>query len=221
MKLLFVLITILSVTIALKKGVIELDEDTFGKIVDGSRNVLVQVAEYTWKCTDGYEDVAKEFKSNGDIIVAIISANDNKEFVKKTFDLESDTEPTVFFYTKDKEPKPQKLSTTEPQLLIEYTHFSVMPKLRELIKMVESFRSGNREGILKKAKRFVDKHELGDQLMAKTFLVTMRRIIDKGPEFVKKEVTRIEGLLKKKMKPEKVIEFKRRLTALESFKDIK
>jgi hypothetical protein len=41
-----------SCTIALRKGILGLDEINFDKVVDGSRNVLVEIVEYSWKATN-------------------------------------------------------------------------------------------------------------------------------------------------------------------------
>jgi hypothetical protein len=38
--------------LTIKKGILGIDEINFDKIVDGSRNVLVEIVEYSWKATN-------------------------------------------------------------------------------------------------------------------------------------------------------------------------
>lgn len=62
LKLIVVLLAVLAVSCSAKKGVLELDEITWDRVVDGSKNVLVAFTEYSWKDPENYDKVSEEFK---------------------------------------------------------------------------------------------------------------------------------------------------------------
>jgi hypothetical protein len=46
---LVLLFTFIGASLQARKGIIELDDVSWGRIVDGSKNVLVAFVEYSWK----------------------------------------------------------------------------------------------------------------------------------------------------------------------------
>jgi protein disulfide-isomerase A6 len=217
----FVLTAVLLVNgaVALKKGILGLDEINFDKIVDGSRNVLVEIVEYSWKATNDYEKVAEEFKNNNDVIVALLEFSDNKDFVKSRFGIEkSEDLPKIKFFPAGKK-EPEDVSTDDPDGLIEFVHSSLNSKLGTLKSMVKEFMaSDNKAELLKRAEDYVKK-ELAENVWAKYYINSMQKIVEKGADFVKKEKERLQNLVtnSKSAAKTKLAEFKKRLTVLHAF----
>jgi len=220
-----VLLLALTCVSAATKGVLELDEVTFDKVVDGSKNVLVQVVQYTWKASDGYDKVATEFKDDPNLLVALVARNDNKDYVQKVFGIEKEEEmPRTYFYEKGSKAH-QAVSSDDSDSLIEYVLFALNPKLKQLQDLAKLFiRSDKKADILKKAQDFVNKEGLQDSTYAKYYLASMKRINENGIEFLSKERERLQGLANNKAtKKDKSSEFKKRLNVLnklDSFKEL-
>jgi len=91
---------------AVEKGVIQLDDISWDRIVDGSKPVLVAFTEWSWSDPKEYGKVSEEFR-NSDVIVAKIAKEDAQKatdghFLKTEIDSITNFPTFKFFFQKDK-----------------------------------------------------------------------------------------------------------------------
>jgi len=201
-----------------KKGVIELDNVSWDRIVDGSKPVLVAFTEFSWKDPTDYEKVSEEFQ-HSNVIVAKVDVSSNEE-LKKKFNLES--YPTFSFFPVGKKDSPLAYSGAESASeLIDFVRVQLNPKLQELKNLAAEFleKTGDaRDAIQKKATAIIDKLEGSDQEYGKFFLASFKKVAEKGADFIKAEKERLNGLIGNKATTEKKkSEFSKRLNVLNAF----
>jgi len=91
---------------AVEKGVIQLDDISWDRIVDGSKPVLVAFTEWSWSDPKEYGKVSEEFR-NSDVIVAKIAKEDAQKatdghFLKKQKLIPLPIFQLLNFFQKDK-----------------------------------------------------------------------------------------------------------------------
>jgi len=216
---LFALLLVLcSLSFGAKKGIIELDEISWDRIVDGSKPVLVVFTEFSWKDPTDYEKVSAEFKDTK-VIIAKVDGGSNDE-LKKRFGVE--TFPTFKFFPVGHKDTPLSYSGAESAAeVIDFIRVQLNPKLQDLKDMAASFLGKNaaeRQAIQKKASDLVDTLQGGDQEYGKFYLASFKKVAEKGEEFLKAEKERLGGLVDNKATTDKKkSEFAKRLNVLHAF----
>jgi len=200
------------------KGVLELDEITWDAIMDGSRPVVVAFQEFNWKHPKDYEKVAEEFKKDK-VLVAKVDRSGNAD-LKAKFNI--DTYPTVKFFPKGETQNPTQYAGADSSSdLIDFIRLLMNPKLQQLKQLAESFvvaKPAERTSILKKAETLVDDLQGSDKEYATFYTSSMKKIQEKGDEFVESEKTRLNGLISSKATADKKkAEFTKRLNILNTF----
>eukprot|EP01116_Phalansterium_solitarium_P012480 TRINITY_DN28805_c0_g1_i1.p2 TRINITY_DN28805_c0_g1~~TRINITY_DN28805_c0_g1_i1.p2 ORF type:complete len:223 (-),score=104.89 TRINITY_DN28805_c0_g1_i1:105-773(-) len=199
-----------------KKGILELDDDTFDKVLKGrTAGTLVAFVEYSWKDPDDYEKVAKEFD---DVIVAKVAGNDSPK-LKERFGVS--TYPTVKYFPSGSS-EPVTAGSASSSDLIDFVRLQQNPKLQELKQLAQDFlaaAAGARPAIQAKAEELVKTSFDGAaSTYASYFTNTIKKIAEKGDDFLEKEAARLKGLVDNKSTvAAKREEFQRRLNVLKSF----
>jgi len=199
-----------------KKGVVELDDETFDKVMTGrSNHVLVAFQEYGWKEPDDFDKVHHEFAN---VLIAKVSGHDSPK-LKERFNI--DTYPTVKFFPRGSAEPVTCPGSTTPEM-IDFVRMQLNPKLLELKKLatdfIESTDSAKRKGIVAKAETLVGTFDAANKDYANLYVTFFNKIVDKGDEFVEKESARLKGLIDSKSTiPAKREEFQRRVNILKSF----
>jgi protein disulfide-isomerase A6 len=199
-----------------KKGVVELDDETFDKVMSGrSNHVVVAFQEYGWKEPDDFDKVHHEFSN---VLVAKVSGHDSPK-LKERFDIK--TFPTIKFFPRG-HADPVDVSGTTYSEVIDFVRAQLNPKLQELKKLANDFMGSTehskRQEIAAKAEQLVASFEATSKEYANLFVTFFNKIVDKGEEFVEKESARLKGLIDSKSTiPAKREEFQRRVNILKSF----
>lgn len=85
-------------------------------------------------------------------------------------------------------------------------------------KIMTSDSYNEKKSLVRKAEDEWDKLKSpSDQKLAETYVKVMRKVIDKGPEFVSQEISRVEGLMSGRITKEKKAEMQGRMNILKSF----
>jgi len=199
------------------KGVIELDEKVFDLIVDGSKPVVVSFQEHGWKNPKDYENVVQEFDGQGIIFVKVDCAI-NKELTQR-FNIEN--YPSIRYFAKGQTTNPAIYSGPDTSSdITDFIRVQMNPKLNELKQLAVKFfaESSSRKSILASAESIVNGLEAVDKEYANFFVNNMKKILEKGEQFVELEKERLGGLLGNKATTEKKKqEFSRRLNVLNAF----
>jgi len=194
LKLLFFLGLIIFVVEG-RKGIVELDEITFGRVVDGSRPTLVALLEHSWKDPDGYENVPTEFK---DLLVAKIDSATNQKLENP---IKGDKFPTFAYYAKGSTtPSLHEGDLTDDEIL-DFVRVQQNPSLQRLKSIAKEFVAdkAQRAKLLKEAEKIVTEVSgESDKNYAKIFTHTMTRINEKGEEYISSEIKRLDGLIENK-----------------------
>jgi len=206
--------------LAARKGILELDDVSWDRIVDGSKPVLVAFQEFSWKDPTDYEKVSEEFKGSN-VIVAKVDCSANED-LKKRFGI--DKTPTFKFFAVNQKDSPLSYAGGEaPAELIDFVRVQLNPQLQELKNLAVEFMksAADRTKLTKKATELIDKLTGPDQEYAKFYLASMKKISEKGNDFVASEKERLNGLISNKATGEKKKgEFTKRLNILNSFSSV-
>jgi len=199
-----------------KKGCVELDDETFDKVMNGrSNSVLVAFVEYGWKEPDDFDKVHHEFPN---VLVAKVSGHDSPK-LKERFGITSF--PTAKFFARGNSEPVTAPGATTPEL-IDFVRMQQNPKLLELKKLASEFieqsDSAKRQAIVTRAEELVATFDPASKEYANLFVTFFNKIADKGDEFIEKEAARLKGLIDNKSTiPAKRDEFQRRVNVLKSF----
>jgi len=199
-----------------KKGVVELDDETFDKVMSGrSNHVLVAFQEYGWKEPDDFDKVHHEFSN---VLVAKVSGHDSPK-LKERFGITS--YPTVKFFPRGSAEPVTSSGTTTPEM-IDFVRMQLNPKLMELKNLATEFMdtsdSAKRKQIVGKAEALVATFDAASKDYANLYVTFFSKIADKGDDFIEKESARLKGLIDSKSTiPAKREEFQRRVNILKSF----
>jgi len=213
-----ILLFTLFVFVSAKRGILELDDISFDRIVDGNKAVLVAFLEHSWKDPENYDTVATELP---DLIVAKVdgSASHNSD-LKTRFSITDLSKPVFKFFPKgSKEPETYGGQANGADL-IDFVRIQRNPKMKELKELASKFLSSNvnRADSVKKAESIVNSLEGNEKDYANFYLNSMKKIQEKGVDFVGTEKTRLQNLIENKGTTEnKKHEFTKRLNVLNSF----
>jgi len=195
-------------------GVLELDEINFNKIVDGSKHVLVQFYEFSWKEIPDFDKVGKHFANNKEILITKVSTTTNKALTEKYGVKET---PAVIFFTKgDSNHYDQYKGRQTFGDVIDFVSFSTNSDLNELKEIAEGFRqSEDQNKDLERIRELVVQLPPEYSDVGKYYLVTLVHVQQGGDPYIAKEKERLERLSAgKSVKPEKAAEFQTRLRIL-------
>jgi len=211
MKILIVISALFAVASA-GKGILELDDVTFPKVVDGSHNVLVAYLEYSWKDPKDYDQLNADFP---DVIIAKydLSGDDGQ---KEKFS----TLPTFNFHAKGSSAPASLVGEADHATLSEFVRLQLNPKLADLKRLASSFIGSisQRAQIQKNAEDIVNSLASADKEYAQYFVTVMKKITEKGVDFVNTESARLSGLISNKSTAEKKRhDFNSRLNIVKAF----
>jgi len=196
-------------------GVIELDEVSWSRIVDGAKPVLVAFTEYSWKDPEDYAKVSEDLKESG-VIVAKVDTS--KGELKAQHNIEKF--PTIKFYPRgDATPLVYKGNEKHTEI-VDWVRLQLSPKLQELKALASKFvsDSAQRASTISKAEKIVSELPATDKDYGSYYVNAMKKIQEKGDDFVEKEKERLNGLLSNKATTDKKkSEFGLRLNILNSF----
>ncbi|BES97372.1 Endoplasmic reticulum protein [Nesidiocoris tenuis] len=218
------------------KGCVELDRLNFHKIVDKFDAVLVKFDNaYPYGPEhDAFEEVCESAAPVENLLVAEVQVKDygekdNQDLAQKYGARKKDF-PALKLFLKGKE-EPLNYETSK--------HGDVSPKnIKKFIKssagihvsqpgciqafdtlvlqFIKSKDLEQRNEYLKQAEAL--QQDFKDQRAADIYVKLMKKIIDKGDEFVRNEMSRVENILKEKLTKEKQAEMTERINILESFR---
>jgi len=212
-----VLVCLLFVLSAVAKhGVLELDDITFDKIVDGSKDVVVQFVEYAWKDSHIYEAVGDEFAKRNDLFVTKVATKDNS-VLKERFHVEK--EPFLLFFHKSAIEHPVQFhGENKAEDIISFINAELSPQMTELKNLAGRFLYTPSASLVSDAEHLVQQLHSSHQEFGKAFLATLRKIQDKGNEWIDKERSRLQNLISSKSTvPAKQAEFKQKLSVFDFF----
>jgi len=204
-----------------RKGVLELDKDNFDKIVDGSKNVLVEFVEYSWKDSQSYDTVGEEFSARKDILVAKIATHDNPEF-KTRFAIVN--EPAVKWFPKGSTTPIDfmgDVSTTNKESakdIIQFVNSNLSPQMQDLTSLAKRFVNNPTAELVQEATHLTSQLDAAYKDFGTTFLSVMTKIQERGASYPVKERTRLNTLIQNKStKKDKQRDFSKRLNVVELF----
>jgi len=215
--LLVVVIGLILFAFVESKGVIEIDDVSFDRIVDGSHPVLVSFNEFGWKNPKDYEKVAAEFKGTN-VIVAKVDSKNNED-LKKKFNIESF--PAIRFFAQGQTDSPLLYNGADnPEDIIDFVRVQLNPKLLELRTLATQFMNSksSRSNTLAAADAIVNGLDGANKEYAGYFVNSMKKIQEKGDDFVGTEKERLQGLVNSPSATDKKKnEFSKRLNVLNQF----
>nr|AAO22148.1 protein disulfide isomerase-like protein [Mastigamoeba balamuthi] len=238
-----VLCAVLGSALAATKGIVPADDLTFDKLVDGSRHVLVEFVENSWKHTPGIEDraspaapspppkpaaVAKELAAQDDALVVSVETTDNKELAERLgFGGASSSLPALAYFAKGaagRQTAPaQRLDgpVTDAEAAKQFFQSAVNPSITELRGLAATFVAAGdaqKKEMLSRAEAIVAGLEKGAAQYGRFFVANMKKIVAKGAPFVQAELDRLKQLSESKATTEeKQREFRSRIGILRLF----
>jgi len=219
---LFIGATFILSSLAGDEGILELDDHTFPKLVGKDFNVFVEFVEYGWKTTTDYKDVADNYKTSDDILIAKVDISNVNDA-----SLKLENPPVGRFYPKG------SLSFSEfdgdledASAIIGFIDSNLNPLLKKLNELVKSFsanigagKTAEAEKAQKDAEATIE--ELGEEFKESTgkiFSVIFKRIKDKGATFAQSEFDRVSNIVKGgSLSEKKAKQMKQRLNILRTF----
>jgi len=200
------------------KGVMDVDDIALSKLIGGPHHLLVALLEYSWKTPTGFDAVSEAFKEQSDTLIAKVDTSSLPE--GSAFKV--DKKPTVRFYAAG--------ATThvdfggdadDSAAVIEFVHTQLSPQLKDLKGLAMAFMGASektRKSLAAQVDTLVASLDAKFHKLGQLYAVTMKRVLEKGTEFVATESKRISALTESKnIAADKVKEFKQRLSVLASF----
>jgi len=200
-----------------RQGIIELDDSTFDKVIDGRHHALVLFQEQSWKEPAKFEDVGKEFITAKDIIIAKVDGASADELKKR---LNIDKLPSIKFFPKGSTtPEITYEGDDSAEALIEFVRSRVNSNFKRLREIATSFSKSNQKGALVKEIESIHSTLSGtDAELANYYLKTAQQTVKRGDEFTTEEAKRLAGLINNKATTQqKKNEFNRRLNIIKQF----
>jgi thioredoxin-like negative regulator of GroEL len=213
-----------SVSASRLKGLIELDELSFPRVVDGTKDVFVVFQEFSWKPSDSVQAIVPDF---ADVIFAQVDGSESKDLVAK---FKVTHFPSYIFFAKGQSVEASAANIIsgehlESHDLADFVHANQNPEIRELKQLASQFAAAaedEKKTLLSEAEGLISKLS-GDKAKkyASYFVTTMKKILEKGKDFVTSEIKRLDNLSSgKSATAEKKREFAQRINVLNAFKDI-
>eukprot|EP00732_Lithocolla_globosa_P006409 Lithocolla_globosa_v1_NODE_7447_length_946_cov_34.413019.p1 type:complete len:251 gc:universal NODE_7447_length_946_cov_34.413019:872-120(-) len=227
-------------------GVVPLDDITFDKLVDGSRNYLVRFHTPTpsnpyydpysygeTESDDFLEFVAAVNEIGGtDLMLAEVIGEVNpygseSSDLSLRFDINTESGPVYLLFPKSRTPivfKSETPATKEDLVtfVMQNTRglkFNV-GTLEEFDEMVTQFwGSSDKTQVVKETEEMVENIEDENRKeVAKYYLIVMKKVIEKGEGFLKTEIERLDKVLKGSISTQRRAQFQNRLMVLSSFR---
>lgn len=215
------------------QGSVSLNSGVFDKVIEKHKAVLVKFDEtYPYgKKQDAFKVVAKTSLSQAELLVAEVQVadygeKDNADLAER-FGIKKEDFPAyrLFLKGKDKEIKFKGNAEDEGEIktfiMGETGLWMGRPGcLEEFDKLVDEFYAKNnkKEDVLKRteaAKEQLNTEE--EKASADMYIKTMKKILEKGDDFIKTEVERVEKLKSGKVSEKKKAQLGDRLNVLSSF----
>ena len=216
------------------KGVLPLDSLTFDKVIKKHKVVLVKFdKQYAYgEKEDEFKKFAEQAATQSDLLVAEVGISEygekENDDLRERFGVNKDDYPIFkLFKQGEKEPIDFTQSVTSEDLArfvrIESGLWLGKPNtLENFDKLVAEFlkaETDKYDDFIGRAEEAMSETEEKDQKTAKIYVSTMKKIKEKGVEFVTSETARVNKLLKEKVSDAKKAMFKSRLDILASFSD--
>jgi len=219
------------------KGCVQLDSFSFDKVASKFKASLVKFdAAYPYgPKQEEYEKVCEASSNIDDLLVVEVAVKDygekeNTELAKK-YGAEKDDFPVIKLFVQGK-PEPVNFDKTE-----EFTADNLKKFIRSksgvyigctgclkafdeiAAKFTKENNPEEKKKLLRKAEDLWDKAKGNqEQKSAEIYVKIMRRLVEKGDEFLSSENLRVENLLKGKISKEKKEELQQRINILQGFK---
>ncbi|KAK7078692.1 Endoplasmic reticulum resident protein 29 [Halocaridina rubra] len=216
------------------KGCTPLDSWTFDKIIPKFKAAIVKfdIAYPYGKKHDEYTKLSAAGRGSPELLVAEVGVkdygdNENMDLAER-FGVKKDDFPVVKLFVNGKD-EPVDFDgefTDEGLKKFIRRHAAIYIGLegclevfdRIVDKYMASEKSTERKDLLRQAEDEWDKIKSpSDQQIAETYVKIMRRVLEKGNEFISTETTRVKGLLDGKITKEKKEEMQGKLNILKSF----
>eukprot|EP00808_Paulinella_micropora_P017147 g63177.t1 len=217
------------------KGVISLDTITIGKVVDGSRPVLVKVDEtYAYgEKEDAFKQLAERCWPSkllvGSVGVQNYGDKLNEDFAER-YGVKKEDYPVYLLFKEGQDvSKPLRYSGKAESAdaimrwVVENTGLFIglpgqLGAFDELARTYLSKPNEEKKEVLKKAEELATAVSAGEVEYANFYVRVMKKVLEEGSSFIKTETTRIGKLLQGKLREEKKKSFENRLNILPSFK---
>jgi len=184
--LLFGILAVFHCAQGVTRGVVELDDVSWSRIVDGSKPVLVAFTEFGWKDPKDFIKVSDEFKDS-EVIIAKVDTSKNEE-LKKTYDIT--TYPTFKFFPKGDKNNVQAYSGPDSAVdVIDFVRIQQSPSLKLIKDIAKQFiqTPPSRAEFLKKAEILVDTLSGQDKEYGAIYTSLLKKIVEKGDDFITKQ----------------------------------
>uniref|UniRef100_A0A0C9S5Z6 protein disulfide-isomerase n=1 Tax=Wollemia nobilis TaxID=56998 RepID=A0A0C9S5Z6_9CONI len=212
-----------------------LTSDNFDSVVlDESKDVLVEFyAPWCGHCKNlapTYEKVATAFKLDKDVVVANIDADKYKDFAEK---YGVSGFPTLKFFPKTNKAGEDYDGGRDLDAFVAFINEKTganrdanghltsdagkVPSMEALVKEFLSASAAERDAVLAKLEEESEKLSGASASFAKVYLKAAKRIIEKGEDYAKNEVGRLQRMLEKSVSPTKADEFIVKKNIISSF----
>lgn len=216
------------------KGCTPLDSWTFDKIIPKFKAAVVKfdIAYPYGKKHDEYTKLSAAGRGSPDLLVAEVGVkdygdNENMDLAER-FGVVKDDFPVVKLFMTGKEDPINFEGEFNEENLKKFIrrHSQIYIPLegclevfdRIVDKFIAAESAKERKELLRKAEDEWDKIKSpSDQQIAENYVKIMRRVLDKGSEFISTESTRVKGLMAEKLTKEKKDEMQGKLNILKSF----
>ena len=217
-----------------ERGIIKVDNTTFDRIVDGSRNVLVRFdKEYSYgDAADAWKDFAVTVgESSADLLSVDVPVGDygdkDNSDISERYGVFADDFPKFFLFQKGTPStgKPVKFEGENHKeglirFVQEYSNVWIgLPGQVESLNTLASefVKASEKAAVISKAEEAAGACNANDADAAKYYVKIMNKASASG-DFVSKETTRLQNMIDDaSVKPAKKEQFKRRLNVLSAF----
>lgn len=221
-----------------KKGWIELDDFTFDKVVDGSRNVFV-MAYTTWDddsnraAADWMGAVGKELGEQANLLLVKVDVDENENLKKRFGIVDADTAddeeaPPMKFLIAKKSAGKEGIAFEDVVLEAGITAEGVMEEIGtvaggagtvpELAPAVEAFVAKPNAAAKAAAEKLVNTLPEHEKVAGQYYLKVMTKALAKGKDYPKTEAARLVRMIEGgALRADKTKEFRYRINALRVF----
>ncbi|KAL1140809.1 hypothetical protein AAG570_000737 [Ranatra chinensis] len=227
----------LCVNLVRSKGCVQLDTYSFDKITSKFTASLIKFdSAYPYGPKhDAFEAVCEAAYSSPDLLIGEVQVKDygdkiNEDLAKK-YNVNKDDYPLVKLFVKGKEPinfqanDDKEFTADNLKRFVRSksgVYIGLPGCLEEFDKLAGRFLKTScpeeKKKILNEAELLWDKAKGNrENKSAETYVKIMRKMLEKGDDFVANESTRVENVLKGKINKEKQIEMEERVNILHSF----
>ncbi|CAH2093651.1 unnamed protein product [Euphydryas editha] len=215
-------------------GSIELDEYTFDKVINKFEATVVKfdVAFPYGDKHDAFVALAKESKDVGELLFAEVGVKDygdrDNEALALRYGASKENFPIVKLFLKGKS-EPITFDDTKGFTSEQLRRFirdkseiylSLPGCIKDLDLLAIKFKDSNvesRKHIIKEAENVLEKLGDKDTGTGKIYITLMKKVLEKGDDFISSEITRVKKILDDKISEKKQKELNTRLNILQSF----